>query len=42
MGNNCLTVTGFFLGGENIVELDRGDGCTVLRMYNTTEFFMLK
>ena len=29
MGNNCLTVTGFFLGGENIVELDRGNGCTV-------------
>ena len=33
MGNDCLTVTGFFLGDENVVELDQGDRGTVLRMY---------
>lgn len=33
---------GVFLGGENILELDCGDGCTTLNILKTIELYALK
>ena len=37
-GMTALQVQGFHLGDENILELDRGAGCTTLNVLNATEF----
>ena len=31
-GEDCWWVWGFHLGDENVLQLDRGDSCTTLRM----------
>jgi len=31
-----------FCGAENILELDDGDGCSILEIQETTEFYPLK
>lgn len=35
-GERLLRTVGFFVGRENTLELDSGDGCTVLNILTTT------
>ena len=39
MGSDCWWVWGFFLGDENVLKLDYGDGCTTPWM-NCTLYMM--
>lgn len=36
MGSDCLMVTDFLFGGENILETDSGNGCKIV-LINATE-----